>query len=644
MINHRNTRDYNNEGGRKMKADKNIRLLATVMKDSNDAVIIQDFKSQIIAWNHGAERMYGYSEEEALQMNLGLITPPGKVAEQKEFTRRLIASETITSLETQRVTKDGRILDVWMTVTKLVDDTNKPIGFASTERDITKRKQAEEALRASEEKFRGLFENSHDAIMTLEPPSWRFTSGNPSMVSMFRARDEADFKSYGPKDLSPEYQPDGRPSGEKANEMIKNAVRDGSNFFEWTHKRINGEEFPATVMLTRIDLAGKVVLQATVRDVTERKSAEEVLRETEERYRNIFENAHDIIQSCTCDGNIILTNPAWQKTLGYTEEELSGLNLSKVIHPDSLPHCQQMLSRVFNGEPVNNVETIFVAKDGRKIIMEGNVTGRYVNGEIVAAQGIFRDITERMRFENEKERMQHQLVQSEKMAAVGLLASSVVHELNNPLMAVTGYSSMLEEQLKLPTINKDQCLEMLETLKEGAVKCEKTVKNLLEFSRKAKHEHTLINPNEALNSILRLLEHKAGMERIKINRKLQENMQQIPADNNEIQQVFMNLIVNAFDAMKGGGTLTIESRQIDGDRVEFSIADTGAGIPKENLPKLFEPFFTTKPAGQGTGLGLPIVKKIIEEHGGEIGVESEVGKGTRMWVRFPLALAMGGQK
>lgn len=502
------------------------------------------------------------------------------------------------------------------------------------------REQAEEALKKSEARLKLQIERMPIAHIVWSP-EFQVMFWNPTAEKIFGFTYEEALGKH-PYDLivpkSAQNHVDtiwkrlleGDSTAHSENENI---TKDGRTIVcHWTNTPLKEDDGTVVGVLSMIQ------------DITERKRAEEVLRESEERYRNLFENAHDIIQSCTSEGNIILTNPAWQKTMGYTEEELPGLNLSMVIHPDSLPHCQQMLSRVFNGESANNVETIFVAKDGRKIIMEGNITGRYMNGKIVAIQGIFRDITERKRFESEKEEMQFQLIQSEKMAAVGQLASSVVHELNNPLMAVTGYSSMLEEQLKSPTINKDQCLEMLETLKEGSKKCEETVKNLLEFSRHAKHERRLISPNEALNSILSLLEHKAGMEKIKINKKLQEDIPQIYADSNEMQTVFMNLIVNAFDAMKGGGTLTVESKKIDCKHVEFLIIDTGEGIPKENLPKLFEPFFTTKPSGQGTGLGLPIVKKIIEEYGAEIGVESDVGKGTRVWMKYPIAPTMVEQK
>ena len=156
--------------------------------------------------------------------------------------------------------------------------------------DITEIKKVEIALKKSEERHRLLYESSRDAIMTLEPPTWAFTSGNPATVNMFRAKNEEDFISFGPGDLSPPYQPDGRPSAEKAKEMIEKAMQEGANFFEWTHKRIDGEEFPATVLLTRMEIAGRQFLQATVRDITEQKQAEDELKrkiEELERYKKV---------------------------------------------------------------------------------------------------------------------------------------------------------------------------------------------------------------------------------------------------------------------------------------------------------------------------------------------------------------------
>jgi PAS domain S-box-containing protein/putative nucleotidyltransferase with HDIG domain len=166
------------------RAEEKMKRLATVVRDSSDAVTVQDFEGRITNWNHGAELMYGYSEEEALKMNIGRLTPPTKDAEQKEFTRRLIAGETVTSLETRRVTKDGRILDVWLTVTKLMDDTGKPIGIASTERDITERKQAQKELQRSYHKLRETLIATVNALASTVEMKDPYTAGHQRRVTI----------------------------------------------------------------------------------------------------------------------------------------------------------------------------------------------------------------------------------------------------------------------------------------------------------------------------------------------------------------------------------------------------------------------------------------------------------------------------
>lgn len=155
--------------------------------------------------------------------------------------------------------------------------------------DASKQEKSDSDLVKSELRFRTIFESSRDAIMTLEPPEWKFTSGNPATIKMFLAKDEADFVSRGPAELSPELQPDGQPSAAKAKEMIEIALRDGSNFFEWTHRRLNGEDFPATILLTKVELPGRVFCQATVRDITEQKNAEAAMREKMEKIEKMNE-------------------------------------------------------------------------------------------------------------------------------------------------------------------------------------------------------------------------------------------------------------------------------------------------------------------------------------------------------------------
>jgi two-component system sensor histidine kinase/response regulator len=236
----------------------------------------------ILDANDAAFRLLGYERDELIGQPVSSIeaTPDASEVEVIDARRRNIVSGKETSFSARHRCKDGTIRDFECSVTEM-QIGSKTIAV-SVERDVTERKRAEAALRRSETRFRMLFEKSSDALMTLAPPAWSFTSGNPATIAMFGVRDEADFVSRGPWQLSPERQPDGRDSAEKAREMIERAMREGSHFFEWTHRRLSGEEFPATVFLTRIDIDGGSFLQANVRDETERMQHEIDLRRAKE--------------------------------------------------------------------------------------------------------------------------------------------------------------------------------------------------------------------------------------------------------------------------------------------------------------------------------------------------------------------------
>ena len=236
-------------------------------------------------------------------------------------------------IEELQTTPEGYTITLLTSKMPLRDSKGEISGVLGTYMDITERKRAEESLRESEERFRILFESSRDAIMTLEPPAWNFTSGNPAALAIFRAKSVQEFISFGPGRLSPERQPDGRASAEKAREMIEAAMRDGSRLFEWTHARTDGTEFPATVLLTRMEQGGKLFLQATVRDITEQKRAHEALRESEERYHTLFENAGQAI-FVVQDGKLAFSNPAYTRLVGHSSEELKSIPFTDFVHPD----------------------------------------------------------------------------------------------------------------------------------------------------------------------------------------------------------------------------------------------------------------------------------------------------------------------
>ena len=228
--------------------------------------------------NRCAFELFGYSAEDLKGglNGLELIAPADRDRAKANVARRLKGEDPGT-VEYQALRKDGSSFPILLHSSSIIKE-GELFGFRGILLDITERKRAEEALRESEEKYRTLFESSRDAIMTLAPPTWLFTSGNSATVELFKVRDEAEFISLGPWQLSPERQPDGKLSDEKAKEMIETAMHNGSHFFEWTHCHSNGTPFPAEVLLTRMEQRGKVLLQATVRNITERKQAEEELK------------------------------------------------------------------------------------------------------------------------------------------------------------------------------------------------------------------------------------------------------------------------------------------------------------------------------------------------------------------------------
>ena len=271
--------------------------------------------------------------------------------------------------------------------------------YEQAQQEISERKQIEKSLRESEERYRKLFASSKDAIMTLEPPNWKFSSGNPAILEMFKVKDEREFSSLSPWDISPDKQPDGRPSAEKIKEMIQLALEEGSNFFEWTHKRLDREEFPATVLLTRVDLHKKSFLQATVRDITDRKGVENALRESEEKYRILFERIPIGLYRTTPNGEILDVNPAMVKMLKYPDRA----SLLRAKAHDLFVHLEDRLQESTLLEQDNSLQDFRMQMrclDGTVIwVQDNSQIIRDHKGQILYYQGSLKDITERKSME-----------------------------------------------------------------------------------------------------------------------------------------------------------------------------------------------------------------------------------------------------
>ena len=265
-------RDQTEERRAEMALRESEERYRVLFEGSAQGILVADAETRRFMYaNPSICEMLGYTADELTRLGVADIHPEDSLDHvASEFESQIRGEKTLApALPCLR--KDGTVFYADVNASAIVIEGRKcNVGFFT---DITERKRAEQTLRDSETRHRTLFESSSDAVMTLAPPSWKFTSCNPATVKMFGVKDEAEFTSLGPWQLSPEVQPDGRPSAEKAKEMIETAMREGSHFFEWTHKRLNGEDFPATVWLTRMELAGQALLQATVRDISEWKNA-----------------------------------------------------------------------------------------------------------------------------------------------------------------------------------------------------------------------------------------------------------------------------------------------------------------------------------------------------------------------------------
>lgn len=265
----------------------------------------------------------------------------------------------------------------------------------------------------NEDRYKALFISSRDAVMTLEPPSWKFTSGNPAAVAMFKAKDEVDFLRYPPWELSPHLQPDGLESMGKAAEMINQAMRDGSNFFEWTHQRTTGEQFPAEVLLSRVEQGGKTYLHALIRDITERKKLEKQLQEVaEQKFEAIFNSTNDgMLVVEAPDKNFFLVNRAICKMLGYTAEELHKLSVVDVHPKESLPHVLEEFTKQSKGE-IDIARGLPVKrKDGSVFYADVNSSNVVIDGKNYRL-GVFRDVSEHKK---EEEALRSKLNEIEKL-------------------------------------------------------------------------------------------------------------------------------------------------------------------------------------------------------------------------------------
>jgi len=516
------------------------------------------------------------------------------------------------------------------------DATGDFMGYIGSCLDITERKKAEEALRKSEEKYRTLFETMAQGVV-YQDREGKIISANRAAerilgltLPQMQRRTSFDPRWHAVHEDGSPFPGDEHPAmvSIKTGKAVGDVVMGIFNIREKGYRWIVINAIPQF----RENEKEPYQAYATFNDITQIKQIEKALIQSESKLREslaswetTFNSMSDAICLLALDGTIVRCNQAMSELTGKPRENIIRQKCYKLVHGsenhmEGCPHLKMIKS--------GHRESIeFMAGDKWFYTVVDPIFDD--KGAITGSVHIMEDVTER-------KKMEETMIMTDRLASIGELSSGIAHELNNPLTSVIGLTQLLLEGENIP----EGISEDLQMVNSEAQRAAKVVKNLLIFARKHPNEMQLSDVNQAIEKVLELREYEQKVSNIRVIRDFAPDLPQIVMDHFQIQQVFLNIVINAEFAMKEAhneGTLVIKTEMV-GEMVRVSFTDDGPGIPGENLKRIFNPFFTTKEVGKGTGLGLSICHGIISQHGGNIYAESVLGKGTTFVVELPINL------
>jgi len=518
---------------------------------------------------------------------------------------------------------------------ELKESNQKLLNFQKNLEKIIEEQTKE--LKESESRYRTLFESSPDGILIADIKTKEFKYANPSICEMLGYSEE-ELKGMGISDIHPKDSLDYMISKFESQARGEKTLAQDIPCL-----RKDGKIIYADTNTIRILIDRKECNIGFFRDITKRKEAEKALKESEEQLQEFFENANDLIQSVAPDGRLVFVNRKWRETLGYAEDEIANLTLWDIIHPDSKVKCMETFQRVIAGEEFQNIEAKFVSKSGKTIIVDGNANCRFEGGKPIATRGIFRDITERKRLEE-------QLQIRQRMDSLGTLVGGIAHDFNNILSGIMGYIDMLNlEADRLTEIQKGY----LQNAAKGCDRAADLIRKFQTLSKITLPKKECVDVYEIVKEVFSILKETTD-RLIKKKIDLKQGNYYVQADPSEFHQVLMNLGTNAVHAIEERGVkkgdyirVTAEEYCIkdshktelpEGEYIHILFEDNGIGMSDEIRRKAFDPLFTTRKKGKkrGQGLGLAIVYNIITRiHKGYIEIESKEGKGTTFHIYLP---------
>ena len=603
--------------------------LEKIAEMGDDGIIVFGEDSRIEFANQMAADIFGISKEDILDSEFyRLIGKSDQAFLTDILTRgRGVGQKVCAEMAIRTHGGDTKETEVCIAPTKTEDGKSRTYAYI---RDITERKKYEKDLKESEEKYRNLFERVRHGLY-ISAKEGRFLDCNQAILDMLCYDSKEEFLQIDiAKDLY--IRPEDRASFQKLIEK-QEFVKD----LEVQFKKKNKEEI--TVLLTahvKRDEGGVIVgYEGLIIDISERKRMEKELREANEFLTRLIESSVDGIIVADTDGNVLIFNAGAENILGYRTDEVVGkINIRSIYPPGVATEVMQKLkSREFGGVgKLSSFPLLFRRKDGELIECDLSASLIYdEEGTEIVSVGIFKDLRERLGIERELINTREALLQAEKLAAMGRLTSQIAHELNNPIYGIMNTLELLKSEVP-PESKRRRILEL--SLSE-TVRLSEMLRSMLSFSKPEEEKRTLIKINEIIEGILLVMEKQMREANIRVMTTFQKDLPEIMASTNQIRQVMLNMIKNAKESMPSGGALNIRTMS-NAENVVIIIRDTGAGIPEEIRDKIFDAFFTTKQKVKGVGLGLSVCYGIIKDHGGDIKVESEIGKGTHFIITLPV--------
>lgn len=590
-------------------------LLASFIKNNADAIWMIDNEDLVLEANPAFEKLFGWSAEEVIGKKLPIV--PDRLQEDMDRIHlRIKAGETVAGLETIRKRKDGSFVHVEATLSPLRDPAGEIVGITGICRDVTKRKIAEAELKETTEQLRSFFVNNADAIWMIDAEDI-VLGANPAFETLFGWSAEEAIGRKLP--IVPDELKD-------AMERIHRHIKAGNTVvgLETMRRRKDGTLVHVEATLSPLrDPAGAIVgITGICRDVTTRKRAEENLRDKTEQLESFIENNADAIAIVDNDGIVVRVNEAFENIFGWSKEEIVGAEIRRLpfVPVEYEEEADRLLDQLNAGQPLHYVETVRKRKSGELLSVtvtaspildwQGNMKGRSVT---------LRDVTER-------NIAQAHFRNSEKLAVAGQLAAGIAHEIRNPITSIKGFTQLMRSGVA----DKRQYLDIMASEIE---RIELILNELLILAKPQAIKFERKDIRAILNQVMTLLDSQANLNGVEFELAFDSRTPYLHCDENQLKQVFINFIKNAIESMPRGGKLTIETSG-DDERMVVRLADQGCGIPKDVLAKLGQPFYTTK--DKGTGLGFMVSRQIIEQHAGDIRIESEVDVGTTVYITLPV--------